>query len=510
MVHLPRRWRVWAPVLAAAVATALAVWPGRPATADNVTAAHRAVTGARISYLVNTAARHATVERVERAVAAAGGTVVTAYEQIGVIVAHAATPDFARRMRAVPGVDSAGATRTAPLTSAAATDTVTPVPLDARQLTAAMARRSVPGEDPLEPLQWDIRAIHADQAQRLTLGSPRVKVGVIDTGVDDTHPDLAPGFDRADSVSCVGGKPDTRDGAWRPYPNGGSPHGTHTAGEIAAARNGVGVVGVAPGVRIAAIKVDERKTSLFYAEAVVCGFVWAADHGIAVTNNSYYVDPWYFNCLGDPDQRALVDAVARAARYAERKGVVNVASAGNSDWDLSSTSIRDTASPDDGKAVPRTVDPHTCLDVPTQLPGVVSVSATGAKSLKASYSNYGLGVVDVAGPGGDSTTYQPPPPPAASGLILSTLPGGKYGYMAGTSMASPHVVGVLALLKSTHPWAGPAELKRLLYRDADHTPCPSQAEADSGGRQEGACVGTAAHNGFYGYGIVNALKAVTW
>ena len=76
----------------------------------------------------------------------------------------------------------------------------------------------------------------------------------IHTGVDDTHPDLAPNFDRAASVNCVTGKPDTTDGAWRPSA-AESPHGTHVAGEIAAAKNGVGMTGVAPGVKVAGIMV---------------------------------------------------------------------------------------------------------------------------------------------------------------------------------------------------------------------------------------------------------------
>ncbi|NEE34308.1 peptidase S8, partial [Streptomyces sp. SID7982] len=68
----------------------------------------------------------------------------------------------------------------------------------------------------------------------------------------------------------------------------------------------------------------------FYTEAVVCGFLWAAERGVEVTNNSYYTDPWLFNCKNDPDQGALVDALTRAVKYAERKGTVNVAAAGNS------------------------------------------------------------------------------------------------------------------------------------------------------------------------------------
>ncbi|NED89138.1 peptidase S8, partial [Streptomyces sp. SID11233] len=82
---------------------------------------------------------------------------------------------------------------------------------------------------------------------------------------------------------------------------------------------------------VAGIKVSTTE-GFFYTEAVVCGFMWAADHGVDVTNNSYYTDPWYFNCTNDPDQKALVEAVKRATSYAELKGTVNVAAAGNENY----------------------------------------------------------------------------------------------------------------------------------------------------------------------------------
>lgn len=260
----------------------------------------------------------------------------------------------------------------------------------------------------MEPLQWDMRAIKADKAHARTPGSRDVTVAVIDTGVDDTHPDIAPNFDRGGSANCTTGRPDTTEGAWRPTADE-SPHGTHVAGEIAGARNGVGITGVAPGVKVSGIKVGTA-SGFFYTEGIVCAFMWAADHGADVTNNSYFTDPWYFNCTADPDQKALVEAVTRASRYAERKGTVNVAAAANENFDLASHAVTDPLSPDDGTAVSRTVDPSTCLDIPAQLPGVVTVSATGAKTLKASYSNYGLGVIDITAPGGDSAAYQPPEP----------------------------------------------------------------------------------------------------
>jgi len=501
---LKRSRRLVALPLGMATATALAFLPNVTASAAETAPRATAAETVPLSYVVNVRPGHGVSSHVKRAVAEAGGTIVVAYDKIGVIVVHSSNPDFARTLRRVPGVQSAGATRNAPLPAQSTTDVGTPKVLTSEEVAGA---RAAGGQDPLEPLQWDLPAIKADKAHEKTLGSRDVTVAVIDTGVDDTHPDIAPNFDRGASVNCVSGKPDTADGAWRPSA-AESPHGTHVAGEIAGAKNGVGITGVAPGVKVAGIKVATT-AGYFYTEAVVCGFVWAAEHHVDVTNNSYYTDPWYFNCTGDPDQRALVDAITRASQYAERKGTVNVAAAGNENYDLDADSITDPVSPNDGTPSDRVVDPHKCFDIPTQLPGVVTVSATGAKGIKSSFSNYGLGVIDVAAPGGDSTAYQTPAPPATSGLILGPLPGGKWGYMAGTSMATPHVVGVAALIKSTHPHAPAALVKALLYAEADATPCTDPYDIDSDGKIDAVCKGSKNHNGFYGWGTVNALKAVT-
>ncbi|MEW2490214.1 S8 family serine peptidase [Streptomyces sp. NPDC048411] len=509
MAHLgSRRTRALTLPVGLALTASLGFLPMSAASAapsDGLPTAAASTDGPMLSYVVNTRANHGTVKQVKKAIAEAGGTVVIAYEQIGVIVVHSQNPDFAESIRRVKAVDSAGATRTNPIVPQATTEIGVEQPLTAEEARTAAAE-ATGDQDPMEPLQWDLPAIKADQAHQKTLGSSKVTAAVIDTGVDDTHPDLAPNFNRGASASCVSGAPDTTDGAWRPKA-GESDHGTHVAGTIAAAKNGIGVTGVAPGVKVAGIKVA-NPDGFFYTESIVCGFVWAAEHDVDVTNNSYYTDPWMFNCKNDPDQGALVEAVARATRYAESKGTVNVASAGNSRFDLASGAIDDKTSPNDTTAVTRTIDPRECLDIPAMLPGVVTVSATGAKGLKSSYSNYGNGVIDVAAPGGDSTIYQTPAPPATSGGILSTLPGGKYGYKNGTSMASPHVAGVVALIKSSHPHASAAAVKALLLSQADATACGAPYDINNDGKIDAVCEGSTNSNGFYGAGIVNALNAV--
>ncbi|MFJ6378980.1 S8 family serine peptidase [Kitasatospora sp. NPDC092039] len=459
-----------------------------------------------LAYVINTETDPHTIAAVQRAVTAAGGTVVVTYDRIGVIVAHSAAPGFGERLRAVRGVRSAGATRTAPLSAAGTTGDGA-----VRYLSEAGAARieqaSGAGTEPLEADQWDLRTIGADKAAEVNAGSRDVTVAVIDTGVDDTHPDLAANFSPAQSASCVSGKADTGYGSWRPA----SPdhfHGTHVAGTIAAARNGVGVAGVAPGVRVSGITVSQpTPRQLIYAESVVCAFVFAADHGVQITNNSYYVDPWQYNCLDDPDQKAVVDAVDRAQLYAQRQGTLNVAGAGNSNHDLDSAAVTDRRSPNDSTPTNRTIDPHTCRQLPAQLPGVVTVSATSAKNTKSYYSSYGLGVIDVAAPGGDM--YQAADTPSKEGGILSTLPNNQYGYQQGTSMATPHVSGVAALLKSAHPRATPAQLRAMLKAQADNPGCPATPYDGNGdGVVDATCAGGERVNGFYGFGIVNALRAV--
>ncbi|UFR05316.1 S8 family serine peptidase [Streptomyces sp. Go40/10] len=507
MAHLRsrRRLALAVPVVLSLTAS-LGFLPSVASAAPAAGTVARAADGPNLAYVVNTRTDHRTIESVRREIVRNGGTVVAGYDRIGVIVAHSANPDFGARMRAVRGVDSAGATRTAPLSAAGTTEEGAAQVLSRAERTR-LAASAAAGEEPLEADQWDLRAIGADRAARINPGSPNVTVGVIDTGVDDTHPDIAPNFSASQSANCVSGKADTTYGAWRPA-DADHYHGTHVAGEIAAARNGIGVAGVAPGVKVASITVAQPdSTSLFYPESVVCAFVFAADHGIEITNNSYYVDPWLYNCMDDPDQRAIVDAVNRAQLYAQRKGTLNVASAGNSNDDLDADAIVDDSSPDDSTAHTRTVDPHECFDVPTQLPGVVTVSAVGVKGAKSYYSSYGRGVVDVAGPGGDK--YQIPDTPSKNGRILSTLPNNQYGFLQGTSMASPHVAAVAALLKSAHPHATPAELQALLKAQADNPGCPTEPyDGDGDGVVDATCAGGKRVNGFYGFGVVNALRAV--
>ncbi|MET8544431.1 S8 family serine peptidase [Kitasatospora sp. NPDC004799] len=493
-MRVPRisRTRYAAVGVVLATAGALALPAGTAVAAP----AADSTTGPLLSYVVNTKANHGQVQKVEKAITGLGGTVVQSYEQVGVIVARSNDTKFAEKLRLAKGVDSVGASRTKGIQASdqgkaeVATDTA--------------AAAAAPGEDPDEAYQWDMRQIGADKAHKISLGSRNVTVGVLDSGIDATHEDLAANVDAAQSVSCIDGKTNTDWKAWQPTT---SDHGTHVAGTIAAAKNGKGIVGVAPNVKLAAVKVVDDG-GFIYPENAVCGFVWAGEHGFKVTNNSYYVDPWMFNCKTDKDQAAISDAVRKAVAFSQRKGVLNVAAAGNENLDLAHKTV-DVASPDDTTKTTRPIT-NDCLSLPTELPGVVAVSAVGSDGVKAYYSSYGKGVVSVTAPGGDRR-FQFPNTPDKDGRIRSTIPGGKYGYMQGTSMATPHVAGVAALLASTFPWASPDELTELLTTHAESVPCPTgEFNPGGAGTWKATCEGGADDNGFYGAGLVNAEKAVQW
>ncbi len=163
--------------------------------------------------------------------------------------------------------------------------------------------------------------------------------------------------------------------------------------------------------------------------------------------------------------------------------MLNVAAAGNKNYNLANKTT-DTTSPDDSTPTTRNVT-NDCLSAPTELPGVVEVAALTSSNTKSSYSNYGTGKINIAAPGDN---------------VYSTVPGGGYQTMSGTSMASPHVAGVAALLKSVNPSATPADLRAKLAAQADDLACPTS---------DSRCTGTTAVNSFYGEGRTDAYEAVS-
>jgi len=472
-----------------------------PAAAQDAAAAHFVVLGPE----------HGSLHRTEASIRAAGGTIIQSWPQIGVVIATSTSADFAATVRRKPGVSAAGASRNlaelgvgaAAARSNGAAQQEMLADIDAVAVPAAKGGHGAVAPEPLEANQWSLKQIKADQANAISGGSRKVLVGVLDSGIEASHPDLAANVDASKSVGCVNeGVPDRSPAAWAPTT---STHGTHVAGTIAAARNGIGVAGVAPNVRLAAVKVVDDD-GFIYPEYAICGFMWAAQQRMDVTNNSYFIDPWFLWCKTDIDQRAVIDAVRRAVDYSARKDVVNVAALGNSNWDMSHP-ITDTGSPNNGTPIERTVG-NECIDMPAELPGVVGVSAVGPEQRKAYYSNYGIIESDVTAPGGDR--LQVAATPDGNGRILSTVVGGAYGYAQGTSMASPHTTGVVALIRSTHQSWSNDRVAASLEARADRLACPPGVYDPTGdGAFLATCQGGSSGKGFYGAGEIDALDAVT-
>ena len=335
---------------------------------------------------------------------------------------------------------------------------------------------------------WGLSAIGAVEAQTVDVPRAAVTVAVMDTGIDPDHKDLKDRIDASRSVGCqVNGIPNQDPSAWKDDHY----HGTHVAGTIAASHNGYGVDGVAPDATLIAIKTSNKAGS-FYPEYVACAFDWAAEHSVDVSNSSYYMDPYAFWMPNEASQAAGLEAASRAVRYSKEHGVVNFAAEGNSDDDHDNPTI-DKDSPNDveGAAVERNVAGG--IDVPAMLnDSVLSVSAlklpTGAdpataKLERAGFSNYGKTSVDVAAPGQ---------------RIWSTMPTWEkdppFGYLSGTSMASPHAAGVAALVKEIHPDYTADEVIALVKKQAGYT-YDRLAEPTDGKEYRGA-------------GLVNALDAV--
>ena len=474
----------------------------------------------------------------ESTIMRAGGSVVYQYPEIGVVIAKSEIASFRDNLLKDNRIENAAATdRFATRLPDEQSSAEGPPPGDLPNSPAS-------DTDSLSPLQWDMRQIHAPEAHAITGGSPAVLVGDIDTGIDFNHPDLKQNIDVANSVNCVGGTPVA--GLAAQDDNG---HGTHTAGTIAAAANGFGIVGVAPNVKIAGIKAGDA-AGFFFPEAVICAFVWAGTHHVDVTNNSYFADPFLFNCRNDPVQHAIWKAEQRAIQFAQQNGVTVVAAIGNESEDLAHPTV-DATSPDDTTPVTRKVT-NACVVIPVEIPRVIGVTAVGNARqtdsngnriggyLKSFYSNVGVGVTQVTAPGGDSIFGRTPE--AVNGRVLSTWPPNKpctrsvkepssdpneptvvYCYLQGTSMASPHVAGVAALIVSqfgntnNHGKMSPEQVKAYLDQTADPQPCPvflpPTYESFFGVGTESntfaACQGGPGYNSWYGNGQVNALHAVT-
>lgn len=285
---------------------------------------------------------------------------------------------------------------------------------------------SVPN-DPLYAKQWYHKVIHTDQAWELTKGSEATVVAVIDDGIDVSHPDLQ---GRITAPFDIVGNTD------KTIPAG--EHGTHVAGIIAAsADNGAGGSGIAPDVKIMPINIfgtDSYGHEAADTSDVIDAIHYAVDHGAKIISMS----------LGEYEKSTALD---EAVQDAYKKGVLIIAAAGND---------------------------HTSFpNYPAAYDHVISVTSTNSNDRISSFSNYGS-TIDLAAPGNN---------------ILSTLPGNRYGYLSGTSMAVPMVSGVAALVWSKNPSMTNAQVADDLFQSA-------------------VDLGTSGKDTVYGWGRIDAAKAL--
>jgi subtilisin len=271
---------------------------------------------------------------------------------------------------------------------------------------------------PRQPIPWNIAMVEAHRVWQRVTGRG-VKVAIIDTGIDNNHPDLSV----SGGASFVPGV-----GSW----DDDQGHGTHCAGIAGARNNAAGIVGVAPECSLYAVKVLNAQGS-GQLSWILAGMNWCLANGIDVASMSLGSD------VSQPDAPCTV-AYQRAAERLINAGCIVIAAAGNA-----------------GR------EPNHWVGRPARCPGFMAVAAVDRNRQRASFSSFGppsLGSqegVEIAAPGA---------------RINSTVPGGGYGVKSGTSMACPHVSGAAALLKEQHPAWSPAQIRARLRATADDLGAP--------------------------------------
>jgi subtilisin family serine protease len=463
--------------------------------------ASESVSPYRYSYLIVGKASQGLPASLETDLLTAGGTLTATIPQIGLAIAESERADFADAVR-LEGVEAVRPDVPMTASGGAAPEAMALAGESLSTLASALVDPPIPpGGDPLSGLQWALRAIQAPEAWALGYSGRGVRVAVLDAGIQSTHPDLSPNLNKALSTSFVPGE--TYDG-----PPG--PHGTQVSGIIAAARNGIGTVGVAPNAELVAIKILTARTTGPLSR-IAQGLVYAADIGAQVANISAGTNlPRSSEVIvddrGTPDPTddvriritndgvlAFIRALSRATQYAHARGVLIIAAGGNIDKDF-----------DHAKS---------SIGIPQELPHVVTVGPTGPVGwaldhdtdldVRPSYSNYGQSYLTLSAPGGNFDVFTRPGLPPSCTLLTFTWPcqvfdivlttglSGGVVWNFGGSFAAPHAAGVAALIfEKLGAGATPDQVEAILRQTADD-------------------LGKPGNDDFYGHGRVNALRAVT-
>jgi subtilisin family serine protease len=474
------------------------------------------------------------------AITAAGGTVVARTDDVGMYQVVSDRADFASRATAAAALIGAAQKQAIGYAPKAKFDRVEQENR-AEASTASTGGGAKQGAkqgakmDPLDEKLWGLAMLHADQARKSEPGDRRVTVGVLDTGLDASNPDLAPNFSWSLSKNFA---PDMTDidgacevaGCLDPVGTDDGGHGTHVAGTIGAAANGFGLSGVAPNVTLVELK-GGQDSGYFFLDPVVNALIHAGKVGLDVVNMSFYVDPWLYNCTANPadspaaqaEQRVIIEGMNRALNYAHARGVTLVGALGNNHEDMGNPRT-DISSPDYGAPkYPRPIDNASCWDLPAEGPHVIGVSSLGPSGKKSDFSNYGTEQISISAPGGwFRDGFGTPTSRTPDNMILSTYPlkvlqeepisvtipdprvdqdgnidprvanevfkqcksngeCGYYTYLQGTSMASPHAAGVAALIVSKFGsrdsrrgglTLAPDLVENQLYRTAAEHACP--------------------------------------
>ena len=470
---------------------------------------------------------------VDSMVSAAGGSIVTKVPEIGGIAVSSSNPNFIAAMKANKQVKSADI--------ATATQLIDPMGPSEQSADNNGGNATPTGSD-LQAMpdnlgyeQWDKKKLNATSTGTYAIQQGRrdVRVFVIDTGVDQNHPDIAPNLSpqapAGDSVSFVPSEPTIQDF------NG---HGTWCASAVAAPINTIGVSGVAPNVTIVSGKVlNGAGSGLFIWTAQAMVYAGIKHFDIVSASLGGYIpkngDKSNSTAAGGPGDHTDYILLQRATEFARSNGVTPIGAMGNEGFDLS-----------DGQFF------RSYTEAPGEMTGWIGVSATGYDDQKAHYSNYGMGAVDVSAPGGATRNYTGVPGSAVcphgslcrligawsstgtsapSDPVMncvgpgSTPPCALYGYVQGTSMATPNTAGVAALIVSQYGdfstggnpnkiHMSPTQVESYLQTSANNQPCPEPKTVTQGpgfSFVTATCQGDTGFNGFFGKGIVDALKAVT-